>query len=113
MILAKLKNWSIERIFKIDLAILRLAVYEIAFTNGIPPKVAVNEAVELAKKYGNDSTKIIVAQRIGTIRYADKIVVLNNGKIEGYDTHNNLLDNCSLYRSMAEAQLRKEELYNA
>ena len=65
------------------------------------------------QQHTNDSTKIIVAQRIGTIRYADKIVVLNNGKIEGCDTHNNLLDNCSLYRSMAEAQLRKEELYNA
>ena len=65
------------------------------------------------QQHTNDSTKIIVAQRIGTIRYADKIVVLNNGKIEGCDTHNNLLDNCPLYRSMAEAQLRKEELYNA
>lgn len=65
------------------------------------------------QQHTNDSTKIIVAQRIGTIRYADKIVVLNNGKIEGCDTHNNLLENCPLYRSMAEAQLRKEELYNA
>ena len=65
------------------------------------------------EQHTQESTKIIVAQRIGTIRYADKIVVLNNGKVEGYDTHNNLLDNCSLYRSMAEAQLRKEELYNA
>ena len=60
MILAKLKNWSIERIIKIDLAILRLAVYEIAFTEGIPPKVAVNEAVELAKKYGNDASSNFV-----------------------------------------------------
>ena len=65
------------------------------------------------EQHTQESTKIIVAQRIGTIRYADKIVVLNNGKVEGYGTHNNLLDNCSLYRSMAEAQLRKEELYNA
>ena len=65
------------------------------------------------EQHTQENTKIIVAQRIGTIRYADKIVVLNNGKVEGYDTHNNLLDNCSLYRSMAEAQLRKEELYNA
>lgn len=60
MILAKLKNWSIERIFKIDLAILRLAVYEINFMDGIPPKVAVNEAVELAKKYGNDASSNFV-----------------------------------------------------
>lgn len=55
-ILAKLKNWTIERIFKIDLAILRLAVYEIMYADNIPCKVAVNEAVELAKKYGNDSS---------------------------------------------------------
>ena len=56
MILSKLKNWTIERIFKIDLAILRLAVYEIMYFENMPPKVAVNEAVELAKKYGNDSS---------------------------------------------------------
>ena len=56
MILSKLKNWTIERIFKIDLAILRLAVYEIMFFPDMPPKVSVNEAVELAKKYGNDSS---------------------------------------------------------
>lgn len=54
MILSKLKNWTIERIFKIDLAILRLAIYEIMYYEDMPPKVAVNEAVELAKKYGND-----------------------------------------------------------
>ena len=65
------------------------------------------------EQHTQESTKIIVAQRIGTIRYADKIIVLNNGKIEGCDTHNNLLDHCSLYRNMAESQLRKEELYNA
>lgn len=56
IILSKLKNWSIDRIFKIDLAILRLAVYEIMYMDSIPPKVTVNEAVELAKKYGNDSS---------------------------------------------------------
>lgn len=56
IILSKLKNWSIERIFKIDLAILRLAIYEIMYMDSIPPKVTVNEAVELAKKYGNDNS---------------------------------------------------------
>ena len=60
MILSKLKNWTIERIFKIDLAILRLAVYEIIFYEDMPPKVAVNEAVELAKKYGNDASSNFV-----------------------------------------------------
>jgi len=60
MILSKLKNWTIERIFKIDLAILRLAVYEIMYFEAMPPKVAVNEAVELAKKYGNDASSNFV-----------------------------------------------------
>ncbi len=60
MILSKLKNWTIERIFKIDLAILRLAVYEIIYFPEMPIKVAVNEAVELAKKYGNDSSSNFV-----------------------------------------------------
>ena len=60
MILSKLKNWTIERIFKIDLAVLRLAVYEIMYFPDMPTKVAVNEAVELAKKYGNDNSSNFV-----------------------------------------------------
>ena len=60
MILSKLKNWTIDRIFKIDLAILRLAIYEIMYFEDMPVKVAANEAVELAKKYGNDSSKNFV-----------------------------------------------------
>ena len=58
-ILSKLKNWTIARIFKIDLAILRLAIYEIIYTD-TPYKVAINEAVELAKKYGNDESYTFV-----------------------------------------------------
>ena len=65
------------------------------------------------KKNIKESTNIIIAQRIGTIRYADKIVVLDNGKMVGFGEHNYLLDNCPIYRSIAESQLRKEELYNA
>lgn len=60
IILSKLKNWTIDRIFKIDLAILRLAVYEIIYYEDMPYKVAVNEAVELAKKYGNDASSNFV-----------------------------------------------------
>lgn len=58
-ILSKLKNWTIERIFKIDLAVLRLAVYELKFTD-TPYKVVINEAVELAKSYGNDESYTFV-----------------------------------------------------
>lgn len=52
-------DWKLERISKIDLAILKLAIYELKYTE-IPFKVAINEAVELAKKYGEDSSKNFV-----------------------------------------------------
>lgn len=60
IILSKLKNWSLDRIAKIDLAILRLAIYEIEYLDDIPEKVSANEAVELAKTYGNNDSKNFV-----------------------------------------------------
>ena len=60
IILSKLKNWSLDRIAKIDLAILRLAIYEIIYVDSIPNKVSANEAVELAKTYGNNDSKSFV-----------------------------------------------------
>ena len=60
VILNNLKNWSISRIAKIDLAILRLAIYEINYIENIPVKVSANEAVELAKNYGNSDSKSFV-----------------------------------------------------
>ncbi len=50
------KNWRLERMSRIDKSILRLATYELLFRDDIPPKVSINEAIELAKKYGNDSS---------------------------------------------------------
>ena len=47
-------GWSIDRIGKVELSILRLAVYEIKYDDLVPLKVAINEAIELAKKYGGD-----------------------------------------------------------
>ncbi len=52
-------DWKIERISKIDLAILKLAIYEIKYKD-IPFKVVINEAVELSKKYGEDTSKNFV-----------------------------------------------------
>jgi N utilization substance protein B len=49
-------GWKTSRMGKVDLAILRLAVYEIRYEEDIPDKVAINEAVELAKKYGTDDS---------------------------------------------------------
>lgn len=60
IILSKLKNWSMDRIAKIDLAILRLSIYEIMYMDDIPVKVTANEAVELAKLYGNNDSKSFV-----------------------------------------------------
>ena len=57
-----------------------------------------------------DSTKLIVAQRIGTIMNADRIVVLDDGKVVGQGTHKELLDNCDVYRQIAESQFSQSEL---
>ena len=58
-------------------------------------------------------TSLIVAQRIGTIRDADLILVLDEGKVVGQGTHKELLKNCEVYRQIALSQLSKEELDNA
>ena len=68
IILSKLKKWSMERIAKIDLAILRLAIYEIKYIEDIPVKVSANEAVELAKTYGNNDSKSFVNGVIEKVR---------------------------------------------
>ena len=57
-----------------------------------------------------DATRFIVAQRIGTIRDADKIIVLDDGKIAGMGKHNELMETCEVYRQIAYSQLSKEEL---
>ena len=67
---------------------------------------------ELAK-ITKDKTVLIVAQRIGTIMNADKIVVLNEGNIVGIGTHKELLKDCKIYKEIAQSQLSKEELENA
>ena len=65
------------------------------------------------KTYLKDSTVFIVAQRIGTIKDADKILVLDNGNCVGIGTHQELLKTCKVYQEIAESQLSKEELENA
>ena len=62
------------------------------------------------KKYTKDATCLIVAQRIGTIMNADKIIVLDEGKVVGQGTHKELLKNCEVYKQIALSQLSKEEL---
>ena len=68
---------------------------------------------EELKKYMKDATSLIVAQRIGTIMNADKIIVLDNGTSVGVGTHEELLKSCEVYKEIALSQLSKEELDNA
>ncbi len=65
------------------------------------------------KKYTKNATCLIVAQRIGTIMNADKIVVLDKGECVGIGTHKELLKNCPIYKEIALSQLSEEELQNA
>lgn len=68
---------------------------------------ALREGLEQAEK---DVTKIIVAQRIGTIRHADEIIVLDKGEIVGKGTHDELMENCPVYQEIALSQLSRKEL---
>ncbi|EOO24288.1 hypothetical protein ICM_05844 [Bacillus cereus BAG1X2-3] len=65
------------------------------------------------KKETKGTTTLIVAQRIGTIKDADRIIVLDEGKIVGMGTHGELLETCKTYQEIAYSQLSKEELGNA
>ena len=64
------------------------------------------------KKYTKDATSLIVAQRIGTIMHADKIIVLDKGKCLGIGTHKELMKKCKVYKEIALSQVSKEELDN-
>lgn len=67
IITKKSKKWKKERISKIDIAILRLAIYEIYFSQEIPNSVAINEAVELAKEFGTEQSPAFVNGILGNI----------------------------------------------
>lgn len=61
------RGWSLERMPKVDLAIMRLAIYELRFRKDIPWNVSINEAVELAKKYGGDQSKTFINGVLGKV----------------------------------------------
>ena len=65
------------------------------------------------KKETSGATTLIVAQRIGTVKDADKIIVLDEGRMAGIGKHEDLLKNCSVYQQIAYSQLSKEELEHA
>ena len=60
-------EWPIEQIARMDRVILRIGVYELLFEKGVPPKVAINEAVELAKAFGGDNSSKFINGVLGTI----------------------------------------------
>ena len=60
MINEAVEGWSTERMMKVDLTVIRLAVYEMKYDENIPVGVAINEAVELAKRYGTDQSPSFV-----------------------------------------------------
>ena len=71
------------------------------------------ELRDTLKKETAGTTNIIVAQRIGTIMDADRIIVLNEGRIAGIGKHRDLLKTCEIYKEIALSQLSEEELNHA
>lgn len=69
------------------------------------------ELYDALKEFRRDSTKIIIAQRIASVRRADRIVVLDNGRIADVGTHEELLENCKIYRDIYDSQMGKEETH--
>lgn len=63
----KATNWRLSRISKVDLSVLRLSVVELRYIEGIPPSASINEAVELAKKYGSEDSGKFVNGILGKI----------------------------------------------
>jgi len=88
-----------------------IAIFDDSFS-ALDYKTDLTLRSELSKSYP-DLTKIIVAQRIGTIMNADEIIVLNEGKIVGKGRHEDLLKTCPIYKEIALSQLSEEELANA
>lgn len=68
-------NRPITQINKVDLAILRLAVFELIIDKGVPPKVVIDEAVELGKEYGSDSSASFINGALGKLVEISKIVI--------------------------------------
>ncbi len=56
-----------------------------------------------------NTTKLIIAQRVSSVQDADKIIVLNDGRIDGFGTHEELLQSNTIYREVYESQTRKED----
>lgn len=72
------KGWTLDRLSKVDLAILRLALYEIIYRSDIPDSVSINEGVELAKKYGNEKSGAFINGVLGQYIRQDKYKMVDD-----------------------------------
>lgn len=79
-------EWPLEQISLIDKSILRLAIYELIYSENVPPKVAINEAVELAKQFSGENSSKFINGVLGTIfdkhELKDKKIIISNEKKE-------------------------------
>lgn len=73
MIRSHLINWDFDRLSKIDLSVLRLAVYEMKYSDDVPGKVAINEAIELVKKYNDEKAGVFVNGLLDRVYKSEKI----------------------------------------
>ncbi|GAB7386832.1 transcription antitermination factor NusB [Bacillaceae bacterium] len=71
-----LKGWTIDRLANVDRAILRMATYEIVFRDDIPDKVSINEAIELAKRFGTEESAKFINGVLSSILKGKKTVIL-------------------------------------
>lgn len=79
-------RWSADRLSKVVMSILRMSIYEIDYVSGIPVSVTINEAVELAKKYGGDGDSAFVNGLLGTLVRNSEL--LDKDKLETADNSN-------------------------
>jgi len=75
-------EWPVDQIAVIDKTILRMSIYELIFNKDVPPKVVINEAVELAKSYGSDSSSKFVNGVLGTLFKKDPRYAMEGKKEE-------------------------------
>ncbi|NLJ41668.1 MAG: transcription antitermination factor NusB [Clostridiales bacterium] len=76
------KSWTMERMAKIDLAILRLSMYELLYRKDIPIGVSINEAVELAKKFGNEKSGAFINGILGNFTRSESLIDNEDGHFE-------------------------------
>lgn len=107
-------EWPLEQISVVDKTILRLAIYELLYCDEVPPKVAINEAVELGKTFGGENSSKFINGVLGTLyRQSEKYNEADEAAIEENDTDKDseevLVTTAELEEEIAKNQAAKEE----